>query len=387
MNIERNMRLLRIRRHIRIKARKLKKIVDKLFSRSYFRAIFILNVIALLNFYSVGGVKAVLSQAIIFVCGTMMAIGLSHINYEWLKRIAIPVYVFVCSLLVLTATIGTRINGARRWLKLFGFTLQPTELFKIALILIVGFYLEERTKPNTRNGRQYNLIDLIIPLTFMFLPLILILKQPDLGTAVICLFITGATLFFIGIEKRTLALIIIVLCSIGFVGWKHLQLYQKDRIVNFLNPAVDSRGKNWQSHQSLISFGSGGLIGKGIKNGPETQLGFLPEKNTDFALAALAEEHGFIIIGIVLLFVHFIVIKLLFIAENARDKFSAVVSIGVAFWLSCQSIMNAGMVIGLLPVVGVPFPIISYGGSSLFVILLAMGIIANIEQRRNVLHT
>jgi rod shape determining protein RodA len=379
------MHLSVIRRRIRQRFRKFNKLTEKLFSRSYFKAIVILNFIALLNFYSVAGRRALISQSIIFLLGTAAAVVISNMKYEWIKRFAIPAYLSVCSLVFLVATIGTRVNGARRWLRIGVFTLQPTELLKLALILMIGFYLEARVKPNTRDGRPYNLLDLVIPLTLTALPLILVLKQPDLGTAIICLMITGSILFFMGIEKRTLVLITLVLFAGGFAGWKHLKPYQKDRVVHFLNPDMDYRGKNWQSHQSLIAFGSGGLLGKGTRRGPTTQLGYLPERETDFALASLAEEHGFITIGFVLLAINFIIMKILFIARNARDRFSAVVAIGVAFWIGCQAIINASMIMGLLPVVGVPFPIISYGGSSLLTILLAMGVMANIEQRRNII--
>lgn len=379
------MHLSVVRRKIRQRFRKLDKLTEKLFSRSYFKAIFALNLIALLNFYSVAGKRAFFSQLLIFAVGTILAVVISNIKYEWVKGFAIPAYLSVCGLVFFVAALGIKVNGARRWLKLSSFTLQPTELLKLALILMIGFYLEARIKPNTRNGGQYNLLDLLIPLTFTLLPLILVLKQPDLGTAIICLIITGSILFFMGIEKKTLVVITLVLFAGGFAGWKHLKPYQRDRVVNFLNPDVDYRGKNWQSHQSLIAFGSGGLFGKGTKCGATTQLGFLPERETDFALASLAEEHGFITISFVLFLVNFIIMKLLFIARNARDRFSAVVAIGVAFWIGCQAIINAAMIMGLLPVVGVPFPIISYGGSSLLTILLAMGVIANIEQRRSVI--
>lgn len=377
------MHLSIIKRRIRQNFHKLENFTSRLFSRSYFRAILILNLIALLNFYSVVGKRAFISQSIILFIGTFGAVALSNIKYEWIKRLAIPIYLSVCGLVVFVSIIGIRVNGAKRWLKFAGFTLQPTELLKLALILIIGFYLESRVKPNTRYGRQYNLFDLIAPLIFTLLPLILVLKQPDLGTAIICLMITGSILFFMGIEKKTFALIIIVLCSSGYVGWKHLKPYQKDRIVNFLNPDMDYRGKNWQSHQSLIAFGSGGLVGKGTCRGPETQLGFLPERETDFALASLAEEHGFLAVSLVLFLINFIIMKFLFIARNARDRFSAVFAIGVAFWMGCQASINAAMVMGLLPIVGVPFPFISYGGSSLLTLLLATGIIANIEHRRD----
>lgn len=373
-----------IRRKIRQHFRKLDKFSSRLLSSSYYRAIFLLNIIALINLYSISGKKAVITQSVIFIVGSILAILISNLNYGWLKKAAVPFYIFTCSLVGLVAVTGVNINGARRWLKFYNFTLQPTELLKLALILIIGSYLQLRSKPDTRRGRQYNLLDLIVPLTLTFIPIIIVLKQPDLGTAIICLLITGSILFFMGIEKLTLCLIIVSMFSFGAVGWKHLKPYQKDRIQHFINPDIDYRGKNWQSHQSIIGVGSGGLFGKGQRNGPINQLGYLPEKNTDFALASFAEEHGFLSVTFLLFIINFIILKLFFIAQNARDRFSAVIAIGVAFWIGCQALINTLMIVGLVPVVGIPFPVISYGGSSLLALILAMGVIANIEHRRDV---
>lgn len=358
------------------------QITERLFSRPYFKAVCLLYIIALINFYSVGSNKAIISQIIVFILGTIFAVVLSNLKYETIKNIAVPFYLFICGLIFLVSIVGSKVNGARRWLKFGSLTLQPTELLKLALILLIGFYLEARIKPQTRKKSQYNLFDLLFPLTFMTIPLILVLKQPDLGTAIICLIITGSILFFMGIEKRTLGIIILALFCGGTMGWKHLKPYQKERVITFMNPDVDSRGKSWQSHQSLIAFGSGGIFGAGTRLGPQAQLGFLPERDTDFALASLAEEHGFVAVSIVLFLINFIIIKLLLIAQNARDRFTAIVSIGVAFWIGCQAIINALMITGAAPVVGIPFPIISYGGSSLFSILLALGVVANIEHKK-----
>ena len=326
-----------------------------------------------------------MAQLLILGLGIFLATIISNINYSSIKSAAVPIYISVCGLVCAVSFFGTRVNGARLWLKLAGFTLQPTELLKLALILMIGFYLEARVKPDTRNTREYNLLDLIIPLTLTLIPTIFILKQPDLGSAIICLVITGAILFFMGIEKRTLTTLIICISIAGYAGWGHLKPYQKDRLVNFIVSSSDYTDKNWQANQSLVAFGSGGWFGRGVLRGPETQLGYLPEQETDFAFAALAEEHGFIFVAGVLLLLNFIVIKLLAVARNARDRFSAVVAIGVAFWLFSQSVINAGMVSGILPIVGVPMPIISYGGSSLFSILLAIGILSNIDHRQRII--
>jgi rod shape determining protein RodA len=335
----------------------------------------------LINLYGTAGRKAVITQSIIFIIGTIIAIVASNLNYDRLKTLAIPVYISICCFVIAVSFIGIRVNGARRWLGFYNFTIQPAELLKLALILIIAFYLQARMKPDTRSGREYNLLDLVVPLILTIVPIVFILKEPDLGTAIICLLITGSVLFFMGIEKRTLGIIILSLLSVGIFGWKHLKSYQKDRVAHFLAPDIDYRGKNWQSHQSLLAIGSGGLYGSGEKLGPITQLGYLPEKNTDFALSSLAEEHGFISIFFVLGLINFIALRLFFIASNARDRFSSVVVIGVAFWISFQAIINTAMCAGLMPVVGIPFPVISYGGSSLLALLLAFGFVANIENR------
>ncbi len=375
------MRWSILRRKTRYKIRKIKKITDVLFARSYYKAIFLLNLIALINLYSVAGTKALITQSIIFIVGSIVAVYIANMNYDLLKRIAIPFYITACSLVGLVSIIGININGAKRWLHFYSFTLQPTELLKLGLILAIGFYLQARVKPDTRDGRQYNLLDLIVPLTLMLIPLMLILRQPDLGTAIICMLITGSILFFIGIEKRTLMIIICSLFAVGFIGWKHLKPYQKSRIEHFLSPSIDYTDKNWQSHQSLIAVGSAGFFGSGVKNGPINQLGYLPEKNTDFALASFAEEHGFISIAFILFLMNYLIMKLFFVARKTRDRFSTVIVIGVGFWLCWQSLINTMMVFGLAPIVGIPFPIISYGGSSLLAVLIAIGIIANIENR------
>lgn len=368
---------------IRCYYRNLKKNINNLFSRSYYKIVLILNIIAMINFYSVANIKAMLFQLLVFCFGTIIAIILTNINYENIKKLSIPFYMFVCILIGFVYAFGIKVNGAKRWLRLFGFTLQPTELFKIALIMAIAFYLQSRVKPDTRSGRQYNIVDLLIPLTLILLPTTLILIQPDLGTAIICLIITASILFFMGIEKKTLILIILIIFSGAGIGWKHLKPYQRDRIDTFFNPTLDLKNKNWQSHQSIIIFGSGGLFGKGIKKGPGNQLGYLPEAQTDFALTSLAEEHGFVSIVVVLSLINFMIMKFLIIAKNSRDKFSTVVSVGVSFWLFSQSFINTSMIIGILPVVGIQFPIISYGGSGLLSIMIAIGIMANIEQHKN----
>lgn len=376
------MSVVNIRRKIRFFNRIINNYTNKLFSRSYFKAVSILNIIALINFYSISGMKAVISQGMIFIFGTILAVIISNINYEYIKKNAITSYFITFILIILVAFNGAKINGAQRWLRIDNFTLQPTEFLKLSIILIIAFYLDFKMKPNTRNGRMYNILDLFIPLMFTILPLIFVLKQPDLGTAIICLSITILILFFMGIEKKTIILILFMCGFSGFIGWKHLKVYQKDRIVNFLSPEIDSRGKSWQSRQSLIAFGSGGIFGGGIKNGKETQLKFLPEAQTDFALAALGEEHGFIAIFIVIILIYFVIAKFLHIAQQARDRFSIVVSIGLTFWIGCQTIINSAMISGLAPVVGIPCPFISYGGSSLLTLLIAIGIMTNIEHRK-----
>lgn len=379
------MFLSAIRRRIRNHIRVFNKYTHPLFPRPYFQATCLLNLIALINFYSIATSHELISQILIFIVGVGLSLVIANTNYEIIKQLSIPIYLFVCGLLLLVPFIGIHLNGAQRWIRLFGLTIQPSELCKLSIILIIGYYLQYRLKPNTRKEKEYGLVDLLFPLILTLIPTILILKEPDLGTAIICLMIIGSILLFVGIKRFTLITIIMSLCVVGFISWKHLKSYQRDRVLSFIVSTDDYTGKTWQAHQSLIAFGSGGWFGKGIKSGPITQLGYLPERQSDFALASLGEEHGFVAIGLVLLLVGFISISLIDVARSVHNRFSTAVVIGIMFWISLQAIINICMIMNLLPVVGITFPFISHGGSSLLSLMIALGIVASIENNRNCL--
>lgn len=367
--------------HIRLFFRRLFNYTH-LLTRPYYKAIFLIWVISLLNLYSVSGKRELTLHILTFIIGSIVAVLISNIDQDDIKQAVVPLYLFICLLVVSVSFIGHKINGARRWLKVGAITCQPTEFLKLALILIIALYLDARLKSQARKDKHYNLFDLLIPFALTIIPIVFVLKQPDLGTAVICLMITGGLLFFMGIEKRALVIIVgLLICGVG-VGWKHLKPYQKDRVVNFLSPETDIQGKAWQAHQSLIAFSSGGLYGDGGEKGIETQLGYIPENDTDFALTSLGEERGFVGVGIVLVLVYIVVMSLISAAKESRDVFACVVIVGVALWIGLQAIVNAGMCAGLVPVIGIPFPVISYGSSSLLTLLLACGIIAGMDKRK-----
>lgn len=369
---------------IRIKLRKIKKLTNVFFSKSYVRAFVILNLISLFNLHYVANTHIFISQFVILLLGLTIGVIISNVGVGFIKKYIATIYVGICSLVMLVSFIGIKVNGARRWLRLFGFTFQPTELLKLVLIITIACFLDYKIKPDTRKEHKYNLQDLIVPILLMLFPIIFVLKQPDLGTAIICALITISILLFVGIERKTLCVMLLAVLACSMIGWKHLKPYQKDRIVGFVNMnTADYHEKGWQAHQSLITFGSGGIVGRGGKKGLETQLGYLPEAETDFAFASLAEEHGFLFVVIVLGLICYIIMELLFIAGHMRDVFGLVVVMGIVFWLGHQAIINTMMVCGLAPIVGIQFPVISYGGSGLLSLTIAFGIIVSIENKRN----
>jgi rod shape determining protein RodA len=374
------MTLQLLKTKARLKLGTIRAYVRPLFSRPYFQAFFILNLIALINFYSIGGLKTLILQTSIFICGTIAAIFISNTDRSIFEQVSIPFYIFNFILLLFVSFVGIRINGARRWLGIGGFTIQPTEFIKLSIIFVIAFYFERRMKSSILTAK-YTFFDLLLPLTFAIFPTILICVQPDLGSAIMCLLIAGSILFFMGIERKTIIFIVIGLLISGFIGWKHLRVYQKERVLAFINTNKDVVDNNWQKHQALVAFGSGGLFGKGIKKGTQAQLGYIPEARSDFAMAAFGEEHGFFGIGTVLFLMFFIILKLLQTAKRVRNKFSIVVVVGIAFWLFWQAVINMAMILNIIPVVGIAFPVISISGSSLLILLIGFGIVSSFDRR------
>ncbi len=299
------------------------------------------------------------------------------IDYRTITRYGYVIYLFSVLCLVLVLVTGYASRGSQRWLAFGGFTFQPSELMKITIILALANYFE-----NHKSEEGYFLRDLIAPILMVLFPFVLVLKQPDLGTGLILLIIFLAIVFIAGVRWKSIA--IAAGTGLFFIplGWNFLKDYQKDRIMTFIDPEQDPLGTGYHIIQSIIAIGSGGLWGKGFLQGTQTQLKFLPEQHTDFIFSAFAEEWGFIgTMSLMLLFLALILWGLQ-IAYKAKDLSGKLISLGVTVIISSQVIINIGMVIGILPVVGIPLPFMSYGGSAMAVFMAGIGLVLNVRVRR-----
>ena len=320
-------------------------------------------------------------QAVMMGLG-VVAIGIFlFIDYRWLQTLAWPGYFAALALLAGVAFRGKKVLGARRWLQVGPMQLQPSEFVKIALIVVLARYFS-KDDVAARKG-QYGLVDLWQPFLLVLVPVALVMKQPDLGTALVTFAIAMTMITFAKVRWQSLtALIVGGLASSVFAWNRLLKPYQKDRLLTFLNPEAYAKGAGYHAIQSVIAVGSGQWSGKGWGEGTQNQLSFLPEQHTDFIFSVWAEEHGFLG-GVLLISLYgFLVLSALDVAANARDKFGSFLAIGIAALFFWHAFINVGMVTGILPVVGVPLPLFSYGGSSVLADLLGVGILLNVSLRR-----
>jgi rod shape determining protein RodA len=281
--------------------------------------------------------------------------------------------------LVVVALFGTKVLGGKRWISFHGVHFQPSEWIKLVLIVAVARYFWGLA------GRELTWAEIGKVSAMVFVPMLFVLKQPDLGTALTYLPILICGLFLGGIRFKQVAIIMLALVFVGGVAWKsgkHLKPYQQARINAFINPDSDPRGSGYQIRQSLIAVGAGGVWGKGANKGTQTQGDFLPIPYTDFIFAAFCEEHGFVgAVGVLLLY-FLILMRLIQNAQTASDLPGSFIIMGVVAVIVFQIAVNVGMVVGLMPVTGIPLPLLSYGGSSVLFTFLALGIVMNIRMRR-----
>ena len=317
-------------------------------------------------------------QAVSMGIGLVMFVICVFINPGFWRRSAWFFYVFGVGLLALVLMKGVVAGGARRWLDFGGFRMQPAEFMKIALILLYARLFSSETAP--RDG--YTIPTLIIPTILLLIPTLLIAKEPDLGTALCHVLIGGSMLLMAGIQRRTLVRLVMVAAIGAIPAWHLLQDYQQKRVLNFLSPEMDPLGTGYHAIQSKIAVGSGAVTGKGFLQGTQTQLRFLPEQTTDFIFSVLAEEWGFFGSLVVLALYALLLFRLLTICSRCQDSFSAFVSFGVASMMFWHVVINIGMVIGVVPVVGVTLKLLSYGGSSVIAAMAGLGIVAGFSIRR-----
>jgi rod shape determining protein RodA len=316
-------------------------------------------------------------QLIWYGAGFVFMIASFLISYKRLDQYAYPVYAICIFLLAVVLLAGKLVAGSKRWLVLGPMSLQPSELVKVAVIIALARYYSR-----TASIKGMRLLDLVVPVVLIAIPFVLIVKQPDLGTAMMILLIAATLTVFIKIEKRAM----IAIVSFGTVAipmvWLVLKGYQKQRILTFLEPDRDPLGAGYHIIQSKIAIGSGMLSGKGFLKGTQNALSFLPEHHTDFIFSVLAEDWGFIGSGAVLFLFLMLVVWGLNVAHGCRDPFGSLLAVGITALIGWEVFINIGMVMGLMPVVGIPLPFISYGGSAILSMMLCMGILMNISMRK-----
>jgi rod shape determining protein RodA len=304
---------------------------------------------------------------------------ISRVDYHTLLRIAPSLYAAGIVSLLVVLVVGYSRLGAKRWISLGGMNLQVSEIMKLIIIIVLARYLSDV------HTDRLTLQDLAKIFLLTIVPVALILKQPDLGTAMVLVPVTVVGAFLAGIEWKHAAAGVLILALLLPLGWSmrtHLKPYQQQRIQTFMHPEEDQRGAGYQSLQSEIAVGAGGFWGKGFGKGSQNQLGFVPIRYSDFILAALAEEQGFIGVCVVLLLYLGLILRLVDNAQKAKDKAGMFVVMGVTAILGFHVLVNASMVIGYMPITGIPLPLMSYGGSATAFVFLALGLVMNVRMRR-----
>ncbi len=356
-------------------------------------ALFIFSVllfgVGIINLYSAGGVLREFGmvvtpfyqqQLVWGAAGLTVMIGTQLFDYRHLKSLAVPAYLVAVALLLMVLLFGEVNSGARRWLNLGLFNAQPSELAKIAILLMGAKILSRGKSP-------LNWLKLLEAGSICILPVLLILLQPDLGTALNILLLLGGMFLFRGIKLKVLAVLVIVLPLCLPLGWQFMHEYQKERVRTFIDPQRDRKGSGWNIIQSQIAIGSGQMWGKGYLQGTQDKLLFLPENHTDFALAVFGEEWGFAgCTALTAMFCLFL-LSICTTVRDAKDRFGSYIAAGAFFYFFWQILINMGMVLGIMPVVGIPLPFISYGGSATLVNSFMIGMVLNVSMRRFVFKT
>ncbi len=354
----------------------------------------------LVGIYNLGSAAANTSlygmQAVFLAIGIIAIIAVAAFDYRFIQRMAVPIYTINLVLLIGLKFFGHKAKGAESWFALGPLRVQPAEFMKIGMVLMLAKYFHDDFRPG-KDG-HYGFVRLIVPTLISAVPILLVLVQPDLGTALM-MFFTSATIILFARVRWTIGVAIGVVVALGVgVMWNdyvrpqsepkvtvvrhYLKKHQDGRIAGWLEPQTDLKGTNYHATQSKIAVGSGGMTGKGWKDGTQTGLRYLPEQHTDFIFSVWAEEQGFLRCMLLLLLYAVILLGSLGVAYGARDRFGAFVAVGVAAMIFWQVFENIGMVTGLLPITGITLPLLSYGGSSMLSVMIGIGLLVNIGMRR-----
>lgn len=336
--------------------------------------------LGLVVLYSATGesIAQVQRQAVRLVVAMLLMLAIAQLPPRMLRQWSVPLYLVGVGLLLLVLLFGEQSKGAQRWLDLGVLRFQPSEMLKLALPMMVAWYLSLRQLPPRA-------LDVLVASVLIALPVLLIAKQPDLGTALLVASAGIATLFLAGLRWRLIIGLLVAAAAAAPVLWSLMHDYQRRRVLTFLDPGSDPLGAGYHIIQSQIAIGSGGLYGKGWLAGTQSHLEFLPERSTDFIFAVLGEEMGLSGLALLMLLYLAVILRGLSIAARAPDTYSRLLAGSVTMVFFVYLFVNMGMVTGLLPVVGVPLPLISYGGTSLVTLMMGFGILMSVKTRQKVL--
>src|SRR5579884_1432176 len=318
-------------------------------------------------------------KQIIWICvGLVLMWLISIVDYHTLLNHVPILYIVSIAVLVATFAMGQQVFGSRRWMRVAGMTLQVSEFVKLVIVLLVARYMVEL------KSSQLEPKDLLKLGGLIGLPMLLVIKQPDLGTALTYVPILAMGVFLAGLRWQYAAAIVVVVALILPVAWFSLKDYQKARLVSFLDPNQDPKGSGYQVIQSKIAVGAGGMWGEGVTRGTQTQYRFLPVPHTDFIFSAFAEEHGFVGVIFALGLYFLLLMQVVQNAQTAPDKAGMYICMGIGALLLFHVLVNVGMVVGRMPVTGIPLPLMSSGGSNIMSVFLMLGLVNNVRLRRYV---
>ncbi len=337
----------------------------------------VMNIYSSVYPYSGGGTPLYMKQVYWLMMGTILMAFILSFDYRTLIRYAYLFY-FVCLfLLIFVMLFGRTTSGSQRWLQLGFISFQPSELVKLSLILVLTRFLAEREATS-----GYGIRELLVPFLLMAIPVLLVVKQPDLGTGILMVATSASILAFIGVRWRVWVSLAVGCAAAAPLMWHFLKEYQRTRLLVFLNPDLDPLKTGYHITQSKIAVGSGTIFGKGFLHGTQSQLHFLPEQHTDFVFSVWAEEWGFLGCFVLLFLLLLLISRGLKIASTSKDRAGAILAVGISAMLFWQTFINVGMVVGIVPVVGVPLPLLSYGGTSVITTTMGIAILMNIGMRR-----
>ena len=310
------------------------------------------------------------------IIGVVLMFIITFIHPKFFYKITLISFLLGLLSLVFVKFFG--VGSVQRWITIGGLNVQPSELMKFALILMLARYFDQLPKINFNRLFSY-----VIPILYIIIPGLIVISQPDLGTGLTIIILGFAILFYVGVSLKFVFIFLLTFISSVPIIWQQLYDYQKNRILVFLNPEIDSLGSGYQIIQSKIAIGSGGLFGKGYLLGSQSRLDYLPEKHTDFIFTLISEELGFFGAMTIILIFCLLIASIVKISFTVDTLFSKVIVFGVGLLIFLYLTLNIGMVCGLLPVVGAPLPLISYGGTSLFTILISVGVVLSINVHKN----